>query len=265
MLSASSQVSGASQSLAESTSENAASLEETSSSLEEIYSISEQNAENARLSDSYIKEVRRIVIKANESLSSLLCSMDNISEASGKTSEIIRTISQIAFQTNLLALNASVEAARAGEAGAGFAVVADEVRNLASKATESAKNTSILIENTINKVREGSAVVNTTYEIFSQMNMITEKCSGLVSQIAESSDRQNSEIRQVNKNVAKINKIIHQNSAGSEELASASEELNAQAEEMKFFVENLVAIAGTKNEHSHITSHSTGQPYRAAG
>ena len=88
-------------------------------------------------------------------MTELTGSMEEISRVSHQTSKIIRSIDEIAFQTNLLALNAAVEAARAGEVGAGFAVVADEVRNLALRAAEAARNSTTLIESTIEEVDKG--------------------------------------------------------------------------------------------------------------
>ncbi len=71
-----------------------------------------------------------------------------MSQVLDRISSIIDTINNISSQTNLLALNAAIESARAGEAGRGFAVVADEVRNLAGSTTNSAKEISLLIDET---------------------------------------------------------------------------------------------------------------------
>ena len=82
--------------------------------------------------------------------------MERITTSSGKISNIIGLIDDIAFQTNLLALNASVEAARAGEAGKGFAVVAVEVRRLAQSAAEASSEVKALIEQSAHRSRRAA-------------------------------------------------------------------------------------------------------------
>ena len=81
--------------------------------------------------------------------------MSTIEESSHKVSRILKTIDEITFQTNILALNAAVEAARAGEAGLGFAAVAEEVRNLAQRSATAAKETAVLVEESVTNARDG--------------------------------------------------------------------------------------------------------------
>jgi methyl-accepting chemotaxis protein len=254
--SASGQVSSASQSLAEGSSEQAASIEEISSSLEEMSAMTKQNAGNANQADNLMKEANQVVGQANDSMTELTVSMDEISKASEETSKIIKTIDEIAFQTNLLALNAAVEAARAGEAGAGFAVVADEVRNLAMRAADAAKNTADLIEGTVKKVKDGSDLVNTTNEAFTEVANSAAKVGELVGEIAAASNEQAQGIEQVNKAVTEMDKVVQQNAANAEESASASEEMNAQAEQMKGMVYEMVALVGGSQNGAKSVSHT---------
>jgi methyl-accepting chemotaxis protein len=177
-------------------------------------------------------------------MTELTHSMEQISGASEETSKIIKTIDEIAFQTNLLALNAAVEAARAGEAGAGFAVVANEVRNLAMRAAEAARNTSVLIEGTVKKVKEGSELVERTNGAFSEVSKSAAKVAGLVSEIAAASGEQAQGIDQVNKAVSEMERVTQQSAANAEESAAAGEELTAQAEQLKRFVGDLDALIG---------------------
>ena len=242
--SASHQVSSSSQSLAEGASEQASAIEETSSSLEEMSSMTRQNADNANHANSLMGETKKTVERADGSMKQLTLSMKEISGASEETSKIVKTIDEIAFQTNLLALNAAVEAARAGEAGAGFAVVAEEVRNLAMRAAEAAKNTSMLIEGTVKKIKEGSGLVEKTNSDFVEVSRSAGKAADLVGEISAASSEQAQGISQISKAIAEMDKVVQQNAANAEESASASEQMNAQALNMKGVIQTLSQLVG---------------------
>ncbi len=231
--------------LAEGSTEQAASIQETSASLEEMASMTKQTADNANHADNLVKETEQIVLRADDSMRNLTKSMDEISQSSEDTSKIIKTIDEIAFQTNLLALNAAVEAARAGEAGAGFAVLAEEVRNLAVRASEAAKKSSSMIDETTAKIKDGSQLVNDTNASFKKVTESSISVAELVSGITSASNEQAQGIEQINIAVAEMEKVTQQNAASSEESAAASEELIAQAEQMKVFVGELESLIGS--------------------
>ena len=240
----STQIAESSHALAEGSSEQAASIEETSSSLEEMSSMTRQNADHATKANNLMQQTSGVIDKANASMGELTASMNKISEASEETSKIIKTIDEIAFQTNLLALNAAVEAARAGEAGAGFAVVADEVRNLAMRAAEAAKNTSVLIEDTVKRIKDGTLMVSQTNDAFSEVSQSSITIKDLVEEIAAASNEQAQGIEQINKAVTEMDKVVQQNASSAEESASASQEMNTQVDKLNEVVTDLVSVIG---------------------
>lgn len=241
------QVSGSSQSLAQGASEQAASLEETSASSEEMASMTRMNAEHSGQAAVYTNTVSLRVAEANVTLAGMISSMQEISESSTKISKIIRVIDEIAFQTNILALNAAVEAARAGTAGMGFAVVAEEVRNLAQRSAQAAKDTALLIEDSILKSEEGGRKLS---EVAASIHGITDsagRVKTLVDQVETSSKEQAHGIEQISRAVCQMDQVTQRTAANAEESASSSEELSAQSQALMAVVARLREVVGSSS------------------
>jgi methyl-accepting chemotaxis protein len=251
--SASTQVSSASQSLAEGATEQAAGLEETSSSLEEMSSMTKQNADNAQQANTLATEAKKAANNGSEAMERMGSAIEDIKKSSDETAKIIKVIDEIAFQTNLLALNAAVEAARAGEAGKGFAVVAEEVRNLAMRSAEAAKNTSNLIEQSVNNSRNGVQICSEVKKALDEIVDSIGKTTDLVGEIAAASNEQAQGVNQINTSVSQMDKVTQQNAANAEESASASEELSGQAESMNQVVDQLVALVNGSSAQGSTT------------
>ena len=140
--------------------EQAASLEETASSMEEMATTVRQTAENAGMANNLAIAAQAQAEKGGSVVGAAVNAMATINDASTKIAAITGVIDEIAFQTNLLALNAAVEAARAGDQGRGFAVVANEVRSLAGRSAVAAKEIKSLIQESVNRVTEGTRLVD---------------------------------------------------------------------------------------------------------
>jgi methyl-accepting chemotaxis protein len=167
--------------------------------------------------------------------------MAKINEASKKIADIIGVIDEIAFQTNLLALNAAVEAARAGEQGRGFAVVATEVRSLAGRSATAAKEIKELIQDSVQKVEDGSTLVTRSGQTLDQIVTSVKKVSDIVAEIAAASREQSAGIEQVNKAVMQMDEMTQQNAALVEEATAASHSMADQAKQLAGMMERYKA------------------------
>ncbi len=227
------QVSESSMSLSQGATEQASSIEELTASIEEIASQTRENATNSDEANRISEEARKNASDGNVQMTSMLKAMDEINESSSNISKIIKVIDEIAFQTNILALNAAVEAARAGQHGKGFAVVAEEVRNLAARSANAAKETTAMIEGSIQKVADGTKIAKDTSKALENIVEGVSKVANLVNQIAIASNEQALGVEQINQGIEQISDVVQTTSATSEETAAASEELSGQADNLR--------------------------------
>lgn len=227
------QVSESGVALSQGATEQASSIEQLTASMEEIASQTTQNASNADQANRVALDAKADAEKGNSQMKEMLVAMSDINESSGNISKIIKVIDEIAFLTNILALNAAVEAARAGQHGKGFAVVAEEVRNLAARSANAAKETTAMIEGSIQKVEGGTKIANDTADALNKIVGGVGRVAELVNQIATASNEQAAGIAQVNQGIMQVSQVTQTNSATSEESAAASEELSSQAAMLK--------------------------------
>jgi methyl-accepting chemotaxis protein len=233
-------ISESSMTLASGTTEQASSVQELNATVITINEGTVRNAKNAGTAEILSANSKENAAKGNEDMKNMLGSMHGIKESSEKITRIIKVIDDIAFQTNLLALNAAVEAARAGEHGKGFAVVAEEVRSLAGRSQTAAKETAGLIEESINRVNEGTEIAGQTAAALGTIVDDIEKVATIITDISQSSKEQAEAISQVTEGLSQITQVVQSNSATSEETASAAEELSSQSDIMKGLVDVFV-------------------------
>jgi len=244
--SGSEQMASSAQSLAEGATEQATSIEKVSKSITEI---AEKTKTNAGMTDQAAKLADTIIGKAengSRQMEQMIKAVNDVTEASKSVGVIMKTINGIAEQTNLLALNAAIEAARAGEHGRGFAVVAEEVRKLAAQSEEAVKETSSIINTSMEKADLGARVAGEMASKLKEIVADINTSSRLIMEIAKASEEQTVSISQININIEQVADVVQRNSAlaeesaaTSEESASASEESATTANEMKKQVEVL--------------------------
>jgi methyl-accepting chemotaxis protein len=232
--------------LSERTTKQAATIEETSAAMEQLAVTVLENAKRAQEASKIAGVVTETAETGGNVMRDANAAMDRITTSSGKISNIIGVIDDIAFQTNLLALNASVEAARAGDAGKGFAVVAVEVRRLAQSAAQASSEVKGLIEQSGTEVTAGSKLVAEAASRLEAMLAAARQSSTLMDGIARESREQASGIEEVAVAVRQMDEMTQHNAALVEQTNAAIEQTEAQAVELDHIVDIFTLVETEK-------------------
>jgi methyl-accepting chemotaxis protein len=239
---ASSEVALGSQDLSMRTEQAASSLQETAASMQGLTEQVKHTAQAARQTNQLADTAAERARAGAAVMSEVVGTMEGISVASRKISDIIAVIDGVAFQTNILALNAAVEAARAGEQGRGFAVVASEVRSLAGRSAEAAKEIKTLIMDSVERVNAGTQQVSRAGASMDEILGAVQRVTTTVNEISQASAGQSDGIAQINQAVTQLDSMTQQNAALVEETAAAAESLKQQAQGLN----ETVAVFKTK-------------------
>ncbi|CBA17610.1 methyl-accepting chemotaxis protein [Xanthomonas albilineans] len=225
------------QELAQRSEQQASNLEETAAAMEELTSTVKQNAEHAQRANQLALGAASVATDGRNVVSQAVETMSGIEAASKRIAAIISVIDGIAFQTNILALNAAVEAARAGEQGKGFAVVAAEVGTLAHRASSAAKEIKTLIDDSVQRVSHGAALVHKAGTTMDQLVTSVQHVTDIMGHISAASREQAQGIEQVNQTIAKMDETTQKDVALVEEASTAARSLEEQSAQLTQAVE----------------------------
>jgi methyl-accepting chemotaxis protein len=183
--------------IATGTQDMTASVRNLSTSIEDI-------AQSSRTATGLAAETQETAQQGVEALRASLEAIALIQKSSVSITEIVRVMGEIANQTNLLAFNASIEAARAGEHGVGFSIVAGEVRKLAERSFEASQQIGKLIEESNERVGQGSEVSKRAEAAFERIVDGVSRTNEAIRSISESTQLQQTASREVDALIAQL-------------------------------------------------------------
>ncbi len=218
--------------LAARTESQASALEETAAAMEQLNATVRQNADSALQANQLSENASTVAVQGGQVVAQVVDTMQGINASSHKIAAIIGVIDSIAFQTNILALNAAVEAARAGEQGRGFAVVASEVRLLAGRSASAAREIKGLINDSVQRVEQGSALVNRAGATMQDVVDAIRHVTNIMKEISAASHEQSLGVSQVGEAVTQMDQVPQQNAALVEEMSAAAMGLQSQAQDL---------------------------------
>ncbi|MDH4199775.1 MAG: methyl-accepting chemotaxis protein [Spirochaetia bacterium] len=218
-----------------------------------IKSMSERAIESAMVGQQMLHNMENEISKLLGTMDKTTNLIGNLSSSTGKISEIVGSIENIADQTNLLALNATIEAARAGSEGHSFAVVAAEIGKLAEITQKSTKNVIDMIESiqtSTNIAKEvvpkessqAKKIIQSSIEVLEDLHLILDAVEYLNDQVHEITiiaKQQSSRASDINIYIDSITRFIQESASDVEGIYSFTDTLELQSDAMRKITDRL--------------------------
>ena len=204
-------------------------LKTTADAMYEIHQGMQQAANAAVTARHLAEQTSEVANRGGAVVGEVVSTMDQITQASRRITDIVGVIDGIAFQTNILALNAAVEAARAGEDGRGFAVVAGEVRTLAQRSAAAAREIKSLIGGSVERVEDGSRLVTDAGQTMREIVAGVAQVSEAIRQISDSTASQSQGIESVNGAIGQLDEVTRENTRRVQDSTAAAQALQHEA------------------------------------
>ena len=124
------------------------------------------------------------------------------------------------------------------------------MRSLAGRSATAAKEIKALIQDSVQKVEDGSTLVTQSGQTLEQIVASVKKVSDIVAEIAAASREQSSGIEQVNRAVMQMDELTQQNARSVEEARAASQTMAEQARNLSNMMERYRVSGGTAAGHA---------------
>lgn len=205
-----------------------------------VYEKLEGSTKHIGVVSDYIEKSKGEAEQGKEYVEQMLVSMQEVSVASNSIGKVVEMIQAISNKTKLLALNASIEAARAGDAGRGFAVVANEIGTLAAQTTTAVENTTQLVNNSIEKVKESENIVELTSNSFRHISESIDIIRNESQKIVTDNEYQTSSIKRMVELVDGISERVEKNAVFAKESVDSNEAMLKDIQELKSMISYFI-------------------------